>query len=109
MQEVILQRQEKSGKEHGLTLWAIADLARVKSARGEHGEAEADFRAGLPIVESNLAKTRSELSTARPISVTSSSAQRSMTRLNRFLLLLSMAIRGHAPITRISSSDCPIF
>jgi hypothetical protein len=56
MQEVVSQRKLTSGKEHGLTLWAIADLARVKSARGNHIEAEADFRAGLPIVEDNFGR-----------------------------------------------------
>jgi tetratricopeptide (TPR) repeat protein len=54
MQEVVMQRKEKSGKEHGYTLWAIANLARVKNALGKHDEAEADFRAGLPIVEQNF-------------------------------------------------------
>ena len=54
MQKVVMQRKEKSGKEHGYTLWAIANLARVKNALGKHEEAEADFRAGLPIVEQNF-------------------------------------------------------
>jgi hypothetical protein len=54
MQELVTQRKSKSGKEHGLTLWAIANLARVKSARGDHSEAEADFKVGIPTVEQNF-------------------------------------------------------
>ena len=54
LQEVLKQRKAKSGKEHGYTLWAIANLARVKNALGKHEEAEADFRAGVPIVEQNF-------------------------------------------------------
>ena len=56
MQELVEKRKIISGKEHGLTLWAIADFARVKNARGEHEAAEADFRVGLPIVEQNFGK-----------------------------------------------------
>lgn len=56
MQELVERREAASGKEHGLTLYAIANFARVKNARGEHEEAEADFRAKLPIVEQNFGK-----------------------------------------------------
>ena len=52
--EVIKSREMKLGKEHPYTLWAAANLARVKCAQGYIAEAESDILAGLKIVERNL-------------------------------------------------------
>ena len=54
MVEVLSKREKKLGKEHPYTLWAVANLARVKAAMGDLEEAEADMRAGLLIAERNL-------------------------------------------------------
>lgn len=47
-------RERKLGKEHPYTLWAAANLARVKGAQGKLVEAESDMRAGLLIATRNL-------------------------------------------------------
>jgi Tetratricopeptide repeat len=47
MLEVVERRKKKLGKDHPITLWAIANLARVKNAQGDHSEAESLFRAGI--------------------------------------------------------------
>lgn len=52
--DVLRCRGEKLGKEHPYTLWAAADLARVKGALGDLSESETDIRAGLTIVVRNL-------------------------------------------------------
>lgn len=52
--EVLNSREKKLGKEHPYTLWAAANLARVKGAQGRLVEAEADIRAGLMIATRNL-------------------------------------------------------
>lgn len=52
--EVLRVRQQKLGKEHPYTLWAVANFARVKSALGMQDEAEADLLAGLAIADRNL-------------------------------------------------------
>ena len=52
--EVVDQRRRKLGKEHPFTLWAIANLARIKSSCGDVEEAEEDFRAALIVAERNL-------------------------------------------------------
>ena len=54
MVEVLRKRKIKLGEEHPYTLWAIANLARVKAAMGDLKEAEADLRSGLLIAERNL-------------------------------------------------------
>jgi ATP/maltotriose-dependent transcriptional regulator MalT len=57
MLEVVEQRKKKLGKEHPYTLWAAYNLARVKSAQGDHTEAESLMRTGIVIAERNLGKT----------------------------------------------------
>ena len=52
--EVLSSREKKLGKEHPYTLWAAANLARVKGAQGKLAEAESDIRAGLAIATRNL-------------------------------------------------------
>ena len=52
--EVLISREEKLGKEHPYTLWAAANLARVKGAQGKLAEAESEIRAGLIIATRNL-------------------------------------------------------
>ena len=52
--EVLSSREKKLGKEHPYTLWAAANLARVKGAQGKLVEAESDIRAGLEIAIRNL-------------------------------------------------------
>ena len=52
--EVVASREKKLGKEHPYTLWAVANLARVKGAQGKLVEAESDIRAGLLIATRNL-------------------------------------------------------
>ena len=52
--EVLKAREIKLGKEHPYTLWAAANLARIKCAQHFLAEAEADMRAGLEIAERNL-------------------------------------------------------
>ena len=54
MTEVVQQRKTKLGKEHPYTLWALCNLARVKSALGSLDEAEAIMRAGIAVAERNL-------------------------------------------------------
>ena len=49
MEEVLEKRTIKLGKEHPFTLWAIANLARMKSLMGQLQEAEADLRAALAV------------------------------------------------------------
>ncbi|KAL8759088.1 MAG: hypothetical protein Q9184_003729 [Pyrenodesmia sp. 2 TL-2023] len=55
--DVVDRRKKKLGKDHPLTLWAIANLARVENARGNCSEAESLFRAGLLVAERNLGPT----------------------------------------------------
>lgn len=52
--EVLEQRRNKLGKENPYTLWAICNLARIKSALGRMDEAEREMRATLPIAIRNL-------------------------------------------------------
>ena len=52
--EVLTSREKRLGKEHPYTLWAAANLARVKGAQGRLTEAESDFRAGLIIATRDL-------------------------------------------------------
>ena len=52
--EVLNSRIKKLGKEHPYTLWAAANLARVKGAQGSLVEAESDIRAGLMVATRNL-------------------------------------------------------
>lgn len=52
--EVLCSRKKKLGKEHPYTLWAAANLARVKGAQGKLIEGESDIRAGLMIATRNL-------------------------------------------------------
>ena len=52
--DVLNSREKKLGKEHPYTLWAAANLARVKTAQGNFLEAESDIRAGLMIATRNL-------------------------------------------------------
>ena len=52
--EVVVSRVKKLGKEHPYTLWATANLARVKGAQGKLAEAESDFRAGVRIATRDL-------------------------------------------------------
>ncbi|CZR65421.1 uncharacterized protein PAC_15321 [Phialocephala subalpina] len=51
---VLSQRESRLGKEQPFTLLAICNLARVKSAMGQNVEAEALFRAALPIAERTI-------------------------------------------------------
>ena len=55
--EVVELRKKRLGKDHPLTLWAIANLARVKNAQRLHSEAEALLRAGILVAERNLGPT----------------------------------------------------
>lgn len=52
--EVLNSRRKKLGKEHPYTLWAAANLARVKGAQGKLVEAETDIRVGLVTATRNL-------------------------------------------------------
>ena len=52
--EVVISRVKKLGKEHPYTLWATANLARVKGAQGKLAEAESDIRAGVKIATRDL-------------------------------------------------------
>ncbi|KAL9074847.1 MAG: hypothetical protein Q9161_001985 [Pseudevernia consocians] len=52
--EVFCSRKKKLGREHPYTLWAAANLARVKGAQGKLVEGESDLRAGLMIATRNL-------------------------------------------------------
>lgn len=54
MVEVFEERKSRFGKEHPWTLYAICNLARVKSALGEYNEAEKLIRTALPIAQRNL-------------------------------------------------------
>ncbi|KAL8825523.1 MAG: hypothetical protein Q9170_007758 [Blastenia crenularia] len=54
MIEVCQERKQRFGKEHPWTLLAIDNLARVKSALGDHVEAEQLIRTALPIARRNL-------------------------------------------------------
>ena len=54
MTEVLHERRERLGKEHPWTLYAILNLARVKSGLGYHQEAEGSIRTALPIARRNL-------------------------------------------------------
>ncbi|KAL9058685.1 MAG: hypothetical protein Q9206_001820 [Seirophora lacunosa] len=49
MEEVLQERKERLGKEHPWTLYAICNLARIKSGLGNHIEAERMMRDVLPI------------------------------------------------------------
>ncbi len=55
--EVVKAREAKFGKEHPNTLWAIGNLARVKSAQGNLIEAEIDLRNGTSVAERNMGAT----------------------------------------------------
>ena len=55
--EVVKGREVKLRKEHGYTLWATANLARIKSAQGNLIEAEIDLRNGISIAERHLGAT----------------------------------------------------
>ncbi|KAL8729496.1 MAG: hypothetical protein Q9181_004988 [Wetmoreana brouardii] len=52
--KVLEERKQRLGKEHPWTLYAICNLARVKSGLGDHKEAERLMRAALPIAQRNL-------------------------------------------------------
>ena len=54
MQEILDCRKEKLGKEHPYALLAMVNLARVKSALGQHSQAEILVRSGLSIADRNL-------------------------------------------------------
>ncbi|KAL4960320.1 uncharacterized protein BDV14DRAFT_182970 [Aspergillus stella-maris] len=54
LQEVLDTRKEKLGKEHPFTLLAMANLARVRTAIGQHDQAEVLVRQGLSIADRNL-------------------------------------------------------
>lgn len=51
---VLDERRKKLGKEQPYTLLAILNLARIKSARGSHVEAETLINSLLPIAKRNL-------------------------------------------------------
>lgn len=55
--EVFELRKKRLGKDHPLTLWAIANLARVENAKRHRSEAESLFRAGILVAERNLGPT----------------------------------------------------
>ncbi|KAL8673000.1 MAG: hypothetical protein Q9168_002561 [Polycauliona sp. 1 TL-2023] len=55
--EVFETRRRNMGKENNWTLWAICNLARIKSSLGYLDEAEADMRAALEIGIRNLGDT----------------------------------------------------
>lgn len=55
--DVVELRKKRLGKDHPLTLWAIANLARVENARRHRSEAESLFRAGILVAERNLGPT----------------------------------------------------
>ncbi|KAL8731007.1 MAG: hypothetical protein Q9166_003658 [cf. Caloplaca sp. 2 TL-2023] len=55
--EVFETRRKNMGKENNWTLWAISNLARIKSSLGHLEEAEADMRAALEIAIRNLGET----------------------------------------------------
>jgi len=50
-------RKQRLGKDHPLTLWAIANLARVENAKKHRSEAESLFQAGILVAERNLGPT----------------------------------------------------
>lgn len=52
--EVLETRRTNLGKENNFTLWAICNLARIKSSLGHLEEAEADMRAALKAGIRNL-------------------------------------------------------
>ncbi|KAL8995820.1 MAG: hypothetical protein Q9188_006721 [Gyalolechia gomerana] len=54
MIEVSEERKSRFGKEHPWTLYAICNLARVKSGLGDNEEAEKLMRTALPIAQRNL-------------------------------------------------------
>ena len=54
--EVREQRKTKLGKEAPYTLLAICNLARIKSALGNHQDAEKDLLEALPVAERNLGR-----------------------------------------------------
>lgn len=54
MVEVFEERKSRFGKEHPWTLYAICNLARVKSGLGDYDEAEKLIRTALPIAQRNL-------------------------------------------------------
>ncbi|KAL4929238.1 uncharacterized protein BDV17DRAFT_77899 [Aspergillus undulatus] len=54
LEEVLDVRKEKLGKEHPFTLLAMVNLARIKTALGQHDEAEVLVRHGLSIADRNL-------------------------------------------------------
>lgn len=55
--DVVELRKKRLGKDHPLTLWTIASLARVENAQGHCSEAESHLRAGIIIAERNLGPT----------------------------------------------------
>jgi tetratricopeptide (TPR) repeat protein len=54
MTEVLDLRTKKLGKEHPYTLLAMVNMANIKSALGQHQEAESLIRKALPIADRNL-------------------------------------------------------
>ncbi|KAL8716875.1 MAG: hypothetical protein Q9225_005835 [Loekoesia sp. 1 TL-2023] len=54
MLEVLEERKQRFGKEHPWTLYAIDNLARVKSGLGDYTDAEQLLRTALPIARRNL-------------------------------------------------------
>ncbi|KAL8955728.1 MAG: hypothetical protein Q9193_006526, partial [Seirophora villosa] len=51
---VVTLRKQKLGPQHPLTLWALANLARVENALGNCASAETLFRSGLAVAERTL-------------------------------------------------------
>ena len=65
MSEIVAVRREQLGKEHGYTLWAICNLARIKSALSHHDEAEKELRAALAIGIRNFGENHLAILAAR--------------------------------------------
>ena len=55
--EVLTTRRQNMGKENNWTLWAISNLARIKSSLGHFEEAEADMQAALEVGIRNLGES----------------------------------------------------
>lgn len=55
--EVLATRRNNMGKENNWTLWAICNLARIKSSLGHLEEAETDMQAALEIGIRNLGES----------------------------------------------------
>lgn len=52
--EVLVNHQEKLGKEHAKSLWATCNLARIKASAGMLEEAEQMMKAGLPVAKRTI-------------------------------------------------------